>query len=580
MANQQELPIQNLDLSDIEERLKEFMNVQDEFKDHNFEASALNVLIKLLAYNTYQNNVVANITFSEKFLDSANLRNSVVSKAKELGYTPQSTIASKFLADITVVEGNTELSSSVLLEKGSTFQAKNENGQSISFITTKSYSADKSGSTFFFPDVEIVQGSYGIVDFVRDKTQVKQRFVLPQNNIDTNYLEVYIQEGSDNTSFVKYERANNALSANASSQIYYLQEAHDGYFEIYFGEDLVGKDVGHGKIIRVIYLSTLGADGNGFSQLTFNKTPNTNEINQGIFTVTPQFASAGGKTYETIESIRFRAPKFYASQFRAFTSDDYINIILSKFSDIKSAAVWGGEDIENKDYGKVFVALNNVSSTPIVESRKEEILYELKNNKLIGITPVLVDPDFIYIDVTCNVYIQNGVTSLSGNDIRKNVETAITNYSSVYLEQFNKDFEHSQLSRLIDDSNFLIDNNDTQFKIYSKFELPYLTYTTFNYTFNNELVEKSISSTEFVHKEVLGYILDDGLGNLKFYKSSDDSFVSNVGTVVYTTGKIRLVDLLSSTDEFTLYANTKGLNVFAEKNKIIKIVNKIINLKN
>lgn len=572
--NPQELPIQSLDFSEIEQDLKDFLKGQDYFKDYNFEASGLNTIIKILAYNTYHNNLITNISFSEKFLDSAQLRSSIVSRAKELGYRPNSITAAKTTIDLIVEEGGTTLPSSLFLEKGSKFDARDDNNQSITFLTTTSYSANKVGNSFTFSDVELVQGTYGIIDFVKNDEELNQRFILPSKNIDTKYLEVYVQEGSDNTTFEKYSLAESVVDLNNTSKVFFLQEANDELFEVYFGNDILGKSIGHGKIIRVVYLLTEGEIGNGFSSVKFQRTPNINDINDGLSTVVVKYSSRGGSSNEDLESIRFRAPKFFSSLGKAHSTTDYEQIILKNFTDIKSVSAWGGEDddIPTRSFGKVFLALNSQNNLPITSQRKSEILKEMKKYKMAGTTLDIVDPDFLYIDVTSKVYIKDTLF-FNTDSLKKDINTTIQNYSINFLERFNSDFEHSILTNLIDKTNTqVVDNNDTQFSLLYTIIPNFDIYTDIEFKLENQIKPLSFKSTNFTNESVLGYIKDDGNGILKFYNSSN-LFVKNVGTIDYETGVIKLNRLLilSNVSNISFSAKTETLNVFVNKNKLLKI---------
>lgn len=478
------LQITNLDFGSIKNSLKSFLQQQDTLKDYNFEGSALSVLIDLLAYNTQYNAYYLNMVANEMFLDSSIQRNSVVSHAKLLNYTPRSAVAPKARINLTVNQVNTP---TLTLQKFTTFISEPIDDVNYTFVTTDSTTVNVSANTALFQNIEIAQGIPSSFSFTYNSaTNPKQIFEITDSNIDTSTLLVLVQDSSSNTTYEAYTLATDFINLTPLSKVYFLQEGMNGNYEIYFGDNILGKSLINNNIVNVSYISTSGTSAFGANSFTITQSVSgfSNTVTQGVS------AATIGADRETIDSIKYSAPKAFAAQQRAVTKEDYIYLIQNNTSNfpIDSVSVWGGEENDPPIYGQLFCAIKPAGALTLTSTQKERIIEEIiKPISVITITPTIVDPDYTFIKIKSNVLYDARRTTLSGSQLKDQVTTAIRNFGENTLNTFNSTFKQNELTSVIQNTNQSIITSESEIRVEKKFYPSLNTKTTYKFNFGSKL---------------------------------------------------------------------------------------------
>lgn len=361
------LTVTDLDFDTIKTNLRNFLRQQSEFQDYDFEGSGLNILLDILAYNTHYNAYYLNMVANESFLDSAILRNSVVSHAKKLGYVPRSATAPIALIRVVVETGNST-PGTLSLPRGYVFLSSQIDGVSYRFVTLDAYSATKVGTTYTFNNVKIYEGQFSAYTYVNSYTSnPKQIFTIPSDKVDTSTLRVSVRQSTSNTQTEVYERAEDVLNITSNSQIYFLQEGRNGQYEVYFGDDVLGKKIPDGGVVNFEYLITNASEANQANN--FISTASIGGFSS--IAVNPIKAASGGTVRETVDQIKFAAPLSLLSQNRAVTKNDYIRLIQQKYPTFEAVNVWGGEENDPPVFGKVFVSAKPKQGFEITQTEKE-----------------------------------------------------------------------------------------------------------------------------------------------------------------------------------------------------------------
>ena len=470
MAANSNIQIADLDFDSIKQNLKTFLRSQQKFKDYDFEGSGLSVLLDLLAYNTHYNSYYLNMVANEMFLDTAALRSSVVSHAKLLGYTPRSDSAPS--ATVNMVVNNVNNAASLTLPKFAKFQSESIDGVNYPFITKESKTVSVFSGVATFNDIEIIQGEPISLTFTYDSsTNKNQLFVLPDRKIDTATILVQVQKSSSNTEINTYNLAGDLSKVNGSSLIYFLQEGLNGQYEIYFGDNVIGKGLTNGNLVLVSYVVTDGTSAAGANNFVL-----LDDIlgDPTVFPVTP---ATNGQAKESIDSIKFQAPKNYAAQGRAVSYDDYKTAIQQNkigFG-IDSVSVWGGQENDPPAFGQVFISIKPDGSYYLTDSQKKRLVDEvIKPISVVTVTPTVLDPDYTYVKVTADVLYDPRKTNLTSDQLRESVKAAILDYSNSNLNSFDSVFNYATLSNAIQNANPSIISNDSKIQIEKKF-FPSLT---------------------------------------------------------------------------------------------------------
>jgi len=507
MANAR-LQISDLDFDQIKTNLKAYLKQQSQFQDYNFEGAGLNILLDILAYNTHYNSYYLNMVANEAFLDTALLRDSVVSHAKTLGYIPFSVTAPRAIVNVTVNSGTTT-PETLTIPKGFTFSSNLIDSLSYNFVVLEESTVTKSNTSFFFEDLEIYEGS--LVSYVFNYTEnsnPKSIFVLPDNNIDTTTISVSVSPNVGNTSTQVYNQVTDILDITSTSEAYFLQESKNGNYEIYFGDGVIGKALNDGAVVTVTYLVTNGVAANqtdGF--IAAAPIGAYSDIVIDVIDV-----ASGGATRETVDSIKYSAAAQYATQNRLVTTSDYESYIKSKYPSIDSLSVWGGEDETPKVFGKVYISLKPKTNYFISETEKQRIIDEIINPKaIVSVSAEIRDPEFLYLIVESLVQYDQKKTSLDEGTIRNNIRQAILDFRDTNLNKFAGTFVLSKLQDAVDSTNGeAIIGSETVVRVQRRFK-PKLNESA-SYTIQYDvpiqrgtLIDK-LTSTQFTVFDIAGVV--------------------------------------------------------------------------
>ena len=546
MANK--LDISQLDFDGIKDNLKTFLSQQDEFTDYDFEGSGMNILLDVLAYNTHYLGYNANMLANEMYLDSADQRSSVVSLAKQVGYTPRSATSSTATIDVVV---NNASGASLILARGTKFTSTVD-GTNYSFVSNGNVSISPVDGVYKFSNLIIYEGTYLNYKYTATTSDTDQRFIIPNDNVDTTTLTVKIQESDSDSTINTYKLASGITGIDSTSKVYFLQEIENGRYEVYFGDDVLGQSIKDGNIVILDYVSCNRDESNGASEFALSGTVG-GFSNVTITTINSAF---GGDDPETIKSIKYNAPRDYSAQDRAVTAEDYKVLVKSIYANAQSVQVYGGEDAAIPDYGKVYISIKAKSGSNLTEATKVSLVQSLKSFAVASVTPVIIDPEITFIILETTFKFDSNLTTKDVSTLKTNVLNAIASYNTNTLENFTGVFRYSAVGKTIDESDTSILSNITKVKIY-KYITPTLNsglkYTlSFNNAFfnphsgHNSAGGGIISSTGF---KISGddtnehFLDDDGTGNVRVYYLSGTTRIytsSTYGTVDYTTGEIIL----------------------------------------
>ena len=462
------LEISQLNFDQIKANLKQYLSNQNTFKDYDFEGSGMAVLLDLLAYNTHYLSYHANIAANEMFIDTADLRPSIVSLAKALGYTPNSVRAP--YADINVVV-NGATGATLTMNAGTQFTTTVDN-VNYNFVTVGSNTISPVDGVYTFSNLKIYEGTYVSYNYTANTTDVDQKFLINSENADTSTLTVQVQESATDTTTNTYTKATSITELDSDSKVYFLQESDDGKFEVYFGDGVVGKAIANGNIVILKYVVTNKTAANGASSfaLSGNIGGNTN------VTITVNSNAANGSEAETKESIKFKAPKSYSAQDRAVTVNDYKVKVEEIYSNTGSVSAWGGEDNDTPFYGRVYIAIKPITGSTLTDTTKTDIITQLKKFSVASVTPVIVDPETTSVLLTSTINYNEKETTKTSAEIKTLITNAITDYNTNTLQKFDSVLRYSKLLETIDDSDTSILSNITTLKLRKPFTPSLSTY--------------------------------------------------------------------------------------------------------
>jgi hypothetical protein len=454
----------NLDFDQIRSQIKDYLRANSNFTDFDFEGSNFSILIDTLAYNTYITAYNSNMIVNESFLDSATLRENVVSLARNIGYVPRSRSASKARINLSVQ--TTSTSSTMTLEAGLVCVGGVNDSQFVFSIPEDITTTINSGVAKY-NDISIYQGTFLKKQFVVDGS-LDQRFILQNPFIDTSTIVVKVKGTSDSGEGREYELADNILNLNKNSEIYLLQEVQDEKYELLFGDGYFGKKLENGAIITVSYIVTDGIDGNGASNFAYSGRVTDNLGNVIVpsddVVVTTISKSENGGNIESIDSIKYFAPRIYSSQYRAVTSRDYEAIIQSIYPNTESVSVVGGEELDPPQYGNVIISIKPKNGDFISDFDKQSIATKLKNYSLSGINQKIVDLKVLFVEIDSSIYYNNAkVTNV--NDLKSKITSTLNTFASANINQFGGRFKYSKLCQTIDNTDNSITSNITKVKI-------------------------------------------------------------------------------------------------------------------
>ena len=588
-VNSSQINVTDLDFDSISDNLKNYLKGQDKFKDYDFEGSSMSVLIDLLSYASHITAVNTNIAASELFLDSAQLRKNVVSRAKDLGFTPSSEVCASAIVDVTIndvrnPDGTYPTPTQMTMPRGTIFSTTFD-GVNYYFVVTSSVLPSQNNTTFLYSDVEIVQGTYATDQYVVD-TQIKNnKFVLSNGRVDKARMVVSVNSDGVSETFAL---ATDVSAIKSTSAVYYTQENEEGFTEIYFGDGVLGKKLLDGDIISATYIMVDKQHANGAKRFAQQSAIN----GYASSTVITTSNANGGAEKESIESIKFKANKFYTSQNRLVTLNDYKAKVQEYYPNADAVAVWGGEDNDPPVYGKVFVALKPKNADYLSETEKKQIKSQLNKLNMLTVRPELIDPQIVKILISTVFKYDASKTDLSIGELQTLVTGAINEFDKNNLKDFDAIFRHSNLLKAIDDADSSVLSNTTNIRLRKASEAKInqeVGYTVdFGNGFNNPHSGHNkdaggiTTSTGFM---VSGdsvntqYYDDDGSGNLRRYYLSGSTRVyqdNEAGTVDYSKGKISINAIMftstvnvDSTIDFTVIPS--GNDVVAIRGSLIDI---------
>ena len=505
------LRVTELDFDTIKSNLKTFLNQQTEFTDYDFEGSGLSVLLDILAYNTHYNAYYLNMVANESFMDTALLRDSVVSHAKTLGYVPHSMKAP--IATINFLAQSVNSSAANLtLPAGFSFLSNQIDNKVYNFVVLEDTLVTKANNSYYFENLNIYEGQLITYNFTQNvTTNPKQIFTLQDTNIDTTTIKVRVSPSPASTESAVYNLVSDILDITSDDDVYFLQEGRNGKYEIYFGNDVIGKSIADGSIVRVSYLLT-----NGTSASKANNFIATASLSDTLgesltnFTVTPVSAASGGAERESVDDIKFGSAAQYATQNRLITTKDYESYIRKNYPAVDSISVWGGEEETPKAYGKVYIALKPKEDFYISETEKQRIIDEIISPKsIVSVDTVIRDPEYLYLILSNYVKYDKRKTTQTSEAIKNSIRNAIILYNQTNLNKFGSTFVLSKLQDSIDNVNLnAIIGSETLLKLQKRFEPDLTKSTTYTINFNAELnrgtINEGISSTPFDVFDVTG----------------------------------------------------------------------------
>jgi hypothetical protein len=559
------LRVTELDFDAIKQNLKNFLKQQSEFTDYDFDGAGLSILLDILAYNTHYNAYYLNMVANESFLDTALLRDSVVSHAKTLGYTPYSTRAPVAIVNFTI-DSTTTTPATATLPEGYAFLSNQIDSKAYNFVVLNDTTVTKSNTQFFFENLQIFEGQLITYSFIYDQgSNPKQVFTLPDTNIDTTTIKVVVNPSSSNTATATYTKVTDVLDISSTSEVFFLQEERSGNFQIYFGNDVVGKALPDGAIVSVTYLVTAGTEANKANNFVATATV-VDSLNNGLsdFIITPVSAASGGADRESVDNIKFSAAARFSTQNRLVTFKDYETYILNNYPNIDSISVWGGEENEPPIYGKVLISMKPKENYYISEAEKRRIIDEIiKPKAIIAVQAEILDPEFLFILVDVEAQYDARKTTNTEAILKERIRNAIINYSNTFLNKFASKIIDSKLETAIDsvDTNAII-GNEIEIKVQKRFEPELNTPQSYNIKFNVPLhrgtVADRFSSTEF------DIVDSDGIRRSVVFEEVPQSFtgissvqVTNPGTGYTSTPTVTITgDGIGATAEAVVVNGT------------------------
>jgi hypothetical protein len=570
-AAEGKLNISELDFGKIKENLTGFLTSQADFVGYNFKGSSFDVLLDVLAYNTHYNAFYANMVANEMFLDSATLRDSVVARAKHLGYLPRSTKGSKAAVTLTITP--TDAPSFINIPKNTQLQGEKE-GVTYIWCTQNSHSVNiNANGVYTVTGVTLTQGIPSTFRYTANTGDIDQKFVLPNANTDTDTLTVTVQVSASDTDSTVYTAANDITTVTPNSTIYFLDEIEGGRYEIQFGDNVLGKAVSNGNII---ILSSLICDANSTNGAKSFSVVSEVGGYSNVKVLTTSAASGGAEAADVAE-IKFNAPKNYEAQNRCVTVFDYVTMIKKDYSGADAVVAWGGEDADPPVYGKVYVAIKPTSGSVLTDAAKTLIKDTiLKKRNVVGITPEIIDPDYLYLKINSTVKYDSGLTTNSSSVLKSTVTTAVTDFGVTNLKTFDKSFRYSNLIKAIDEAEVSIKSNQTSIVI-KRYLYPLLgSSAAYTLPFSNQVYHPAnefwgaVTSSEFSYNDSVntlwaGCKLQDANGVVQVYRRSGEARIvvnNNVGTITYLTGKLELKSFQPVSIGSDTTGNTTPMEVF------------------
>ena len=549
--------LNNLDFSDIKTALKEYMRAETDFTDYDFEGSVISQLLDVLSYNTYYTAFNANMVVNELFLDSSTLRDNVVSLAKQIGYTPKSTTSSTAVVDLRL-EFTGTAPASIVFKAGSGFITNYDNSL-YQFVISEDHRTEVVNGLAIFDNLSIHEGSYITTRTVVNNSIKNQRYLIANSFVDTNTLKIRVFESGNSSVYKTYEKASNILEVGSEDRVFFISEVEDEKYEIFFGDGVLGKKLSDGQVVEISYVTTNGAATNGAKTFTFNGSivdgnGNAVLVPYNVNTLNTISVASGGADIESIDNIKFNAPKFFGSQNRAVTGNDFSAIVRKLYPSISDIIVFGGEDQEPPAYGKVFLSVKPTEAASLSSYTKSELVKELKKYTVASVRPEFVDPSILYIELDSNIHFDSTKTKLLSTEIAAKVTSAISEYlKTSNTEKFNGKFRYSKFVGVIDSADYGINSNDTNVTMRKDFIAQINSSSYYEVCYQNPFLKdcdnpvvSSTGMTVFEYPTYTSY-LEDRDGKLVLYRLDSvtgDKVLLNdsIGTVDYDKGEIQMYD--------------------------------------
>lgn len=535
------LQVSELDFNDIRSNLKTYLSSQNQFQDYDFEGSAMATLLDVLAYNTHYNAYYLNMIGNEMFLDTAQQRDSVVSRAKELGYVPVSSIGASAEINLSFT-GLGAAVSQFTIPKNSKFITTVDD-ITYTYITPEANHVIRASDDTFTKTITIKEGELLTHSWTASASN-PVRYIIPNTGVDTSSIVVSVQESSSDTSTTDFTRATNVNQVFKTSPIFFLEESADEKYEIVFGQGALGTAIKAGNIIKVEYLVNNGEATNGAS--TFS----VDSINIGTTYTTASITSvtkpaSGGRPQETIDSIKFNAPRNFQTQNRAVIAEDYSRILLQENADLQSVIAFGGEEYTPPVNGKVYIAVKPFGEQFATESRKNDIKASISSRTPLAVDPVVIDGDYTYVIPTVTAFYDLTKSSLTESEVTADIQAGIDSFAENNLERFGNKFRYSRFVRSLDNvSNGAILNTDASVKMQKRITPNTNAPTTITLNYNNRIRKGSLASTAFVNSAFTCFLSDDsnGVVSISRFNSSNQQVpvVPTAGTIDYESGAVVL----------------------------------------
>jgi len=543
--------LNNLDFIEIKTALKEYMRAQTDFTDYDFEGSALSQMIDVLAYNTYYTAFNTNMVVNELFLDSATLRDNVVSLAKQLGYSPKSVTAPKAVISFNITFVN-NAPASVVFKAGTGFVTNYDNTL-YRYVLKNDMKVEVSNGVASFVDVPVYEGAYIQTKTVIDGAAKNQRFKIENSSADLDTLSINVYQSAQSSIFDEFQ-SGEVLDIGSDDKVYFISEIEDENYEIFFGDGVLGKKLEDGQVVEMSYITTNGPDSNGAKSFTFNGRLEDDDgiavsVPFTVGSVTPSSKASGGAAIESIEKIKYNAPKVYGAQNRAVTTNDYAAIVRTLYPAVGDIIVFGGEDQEPPAYGKVFISVKPTQASSLSALTKKDLYDKLKKYTVASIKPEFIDPSILYIEINSKISYDGTKTNALPTQIASSAATAIQEYLETSgTEKYNGKFRYSKFIGVIDGSDRAINSNDTSITLRKDFYAQINASSYYEVCYQNAFLKdcdnpvlSSTGMTVFEYPEYTSY-LEDRDGKIVLYRLDsltgekillDDS----VGVINYDKGE-------------------------------------------
>lgn len=583
-------PFTELDFQQVKENLKNYLKGQDRFKDYDFEGSNMNVLLDILSYNTFQNNFYTNMAFSEMFLDSAQQRESAISHAKELNYLPRSRVSAFSKIDLIVLPEDNP--SSILLPINTRFSAQC-GGTTFSFLTDKNYIIRPTNGIYRLNNIPVYEGRVLREFYTVDGTR-EQRYIINNESVDISSIRVFVRTNTNqNSERVEYIYSDSVFGITPTDKTFYVEADFNNLYKVTFGKDVFGVEPKNGNVIEIEYRVTKGEDANGARNFSIGGT-----VSGYRATITRETTASAGAPRESIEDIRYFAPKSLQVQDRAVTRSDYEVLLKQKFPNIQAISVYGGDEIVPPQYGKVIISVDVLGAEGAGDNEIELYRNYIRDKTPLTIEPVFVPAKFLFIDLDITVSYNPRITTKRAGDIETIVRNAIIAYSEGSLNKFGITLRQSRLANVIDTSDISIIGTDVTSRAIIEYVPELGESSNPEFAFRNELIQPypydalygfvnfkpTISSTAFTYQGNLVSLVDDGVGGIMLI-TADTAEVSvfkrGIGTVDYANGTVRLSNFI--VEEFVgnaieIYAKTSSKDIKASRDRILVIRNQNISV--